>query len=119
MTVSFLLTYHYLREDSLPQLIQVFVEPGFDLFLKKLPQNLYVATMTQYIESPALHVLFPPPVIKNCLAEVLGVNNKNHFHIAETEKYAHVTFFFNGLNNQPFPNEADFFVESAEDPISE
>ena len=106
------------REDSMRQILRVFVEDGFDLFLKKVPDNLYVATMTKYLESPNIHVMFPPPPVPNCLSEVLSDNGKKHFHIAETEKYAHVTSFFNGLQNEPFPGETDYFVESLEDPIN-
>lgn len=105
------------REDSMRQLLRVFVEPGFDIFLKKVPERLYIATMTEYLESPAVHVLFAPPKVENCLAEVLGANGKKHLHIAETEKYAHVTFFFNGLHPKPFPGETDFFLESPENII--
>ncbi len=100
------------REDSMRQLLKVFIEPGFDIFLKKTPEDLYIATMTRYLDSPELHVLFDPPVINNGLTETLGKNGKKHFHIAETEKYAHVTFFFNGLHNKTFDGETDFFLES-------
>ncbi|HZZ99263.1 MAG TPA: 2,3-bisphosphoglycerate-independent phosphoglycerate mutase [Candidatus Paceibacterota bacterium] len=107
------------REDSMRQLARVFLEPGFDIFLKKVPENLYVAAMTRYLETlpgqPELHVVMPPPEIKNGLIEVLADNGKKHLHIAETEKYAHVTFFFNGLKAKPFPGETDFFIDSYED----
>lgn len=103
------------REDSMRQLARVFTEPGFNMFLPKLPDNLYISAMTQYTESEQLHVVIPPPEVKNCLAEVLGANGKKHLHIAETEKYAHVTFFFNGLHNKPFDGESDIFIESPED----
>jgi 2,3-bisphosphoglycerate-independent phosphoglycerate mutase len=96
------------------QLVRVFTEPGFDVFLPKLPEQLYIAAMTQYTESPDLHVIIPPPNIINSLSEVLAVNGKKHLHIAETEKYAHVTFFFNGLHNKPFDGETDIFIESPE-----
>ncbi len=105
------------REDSMRQLARVFTEPGFNTFLPKLPDNLYIAAMSQYTESPLLHVIVPPPDIKNGLSEVLAINGKKHLHIAETEKYAHVTFFFNGLHNKPFDGETDVFIESLEKPI--
>ena len=116
------LVFFNFREDSMRQLLRVFIEPGFDIFLKKVPENLYIATMTRYLDPPAgglaAHVLFPPPEVKNCLSEVLSTNGKNHLHIAETEKYAHVTFFFNGLNNKPFDGETDLFIESIENPMT-
>jgi 2,3-bisphosphoglycerate-independent phosphoglycerate mutase len=105
------------REDSMREIVQVFTDEKFDKFQRTLPANLYIASMTQYLESPLLHAMFPPPVINHALAEVLTENNKKHFHIAETEKYAHVTFFFNGLRNTPYEGETDFFIESLEGPI--
>ncbi len=109
------------REDSMRQIVQAFTDKSFDKFPRKLPENLYLASMTRYIDSPAggpiLHILFPPPPIDRCLSEVLSANGKKHLHIAETEKYAHVTFFFNGLRNAPYEDETDFFIESLENPI--
>ena len=105
------------REDSMRQITQSFTPEANDKFQHTIPANLYIASMTQYIESPLLHVLFPPPSINNCLSEVLSANGKKHLHIAETEKYAHVTFFFNGLRNAPYENETDFFIDSLENPI--
>ena len=105
------------REDSMRQLVQTFTDESFDKFPRTLPANLYIASMTRYTDSPLLHVLFPPPPIDHGLSEVLSANNKKHLHIAETEKYAHVTFFFNGLRNAPYEGETDFFIESLENPI--
>jgi 2,3-bisphosphoglycerate-independent phosphoglycerate mutase len=105
------------REDSMRQLVEAFTAESFDKFSRTLPANLYIASMTRYTDSPLLHVLFPPPPIDHCLAEVLSANGKKHIHIAETEKYAHVTFFFNGLRNAPYEGETDFFIESLENPI--
>lgn len=106
------------REDSMRQITQAFTDEPFDKFPRKLPINLFIAPMTQYIDSPLLHVLFPPPPINHCLSEVLSANGKKHIHIAETEKYAHVTFFFNGLHNTPYSGETDLFIESLENPIA-
>ena len=105
------------REDSMRQITEAFTDETFDKFSRTLPANLYVAAMTRYSSSPLLHVLFPPPPIDHCLSEVLSTNGKKHLHIAETEKYAHVTFFFNGLRESPFEGETDFFIESLENPI--
>jgi len=105
------------REDSMRQLARVFTEPGFNMFLPKLPDNLYIAAMSKYTESKDLHVIIPPPDVKNCLAEVLAQNGKKHLHIAETEKYAHVTFFFNGLHTAPFDGETDVFIDSLQNPL--
>jgi 2,3-bisphosphoglycerate-independent phosphoglycerate mutase len=107
------------REDSMRQIVQAFTEEPFDKFPRSLPANLYVASMTRYTGSPLLHVMFPPPPIDQCLSEVLSANGKKHLHIAETEKYAHVTFFFNGLREAPYEGETDFFIDSLENPIEQ
>ncbi|MEK7217553.1 MAG: 2,3-bisphosphoglycerate-independent phosphoglycerate mutase [Patescibacteria group bacterium] len=104
------------REDSMRQIVQTFTDESFDKFPRVLPTNLYIASMTQYTDLPLLHVLFPPPLINHCLSEVLSANGKKHLHVAETEKYAHATFFFNGLRNAPYEGEVDFFIESLKNP---
>ncbi|MDO8495972.1 MAG: 2,3-bisphosphoglycerate-independent phosphoglycerate mutase [bacterium] len=99
------------REDSMRQLARSFVEKDFKIFPVKRFENLFVVVMTQYLVD-SLNVAFPISTIKNGLAEILNQNNKKQFHIAETEKYAHVTYFFNCLNNEPYPGETDVFIES-------
>ena len=110
------LIFFNFREDSMRQLAEAFVDKEFNLFNKKELNNLHVASMTQYIENPNLRVAFPIPEIKNGLAEVLSKNKKKQYHIAETEKYAHVTYFFNCLKNLPFDGETDFLSESVKNP---
>lgn len=112
------LIFFNFREDSMRQISRAFTEPRFSKFPVRSWQNLYVAGFTQYIENPALHVAFGPYPIKNNLAEWLSNNGKKQFHIAESEKYAHVTLFFNGLHDQPYASETDQFMESIE-PIGE
>jgi len=68
--------------------------------------------MTQYKKEFPFPNLFPPKKPKNVLAEWLSVKGVNQFHCAETEKYAHVTFFFNGGREQAFDNEDRFMVPS-------
>lgn len=104
------------REDSMRQIVQSFIDENFNIFERKQLSNLYISSLTRYIDDPNLHVAFPSPEIKNGLAEVLNKNNKKQFHIAETEKYAHVTHFFNCLKNNPFDGETDFIVESLKNP---
>lgn len=99
------------REDSMRQLARSFVEQDFQIFPVKHFNNVFVVTMTQYLVD-SLNVAFPLPVINNGLAETLNQNNKKQFHISETDKYAHVTYFFNCLNNEPYDGETDFFIES-------
>jgi 2,3-bisphosphoglycerate-independent phosphoglycerate mutase len=68
--------------------------------------------MTQYDEDFDLPVAFPPLELKNCLTEFLSHEGFKQFHIAETEKYAHVTFFFNGGEEDPFPGEERQLIPS-------
>ncbi|MDP2638601.1 MAG: 2,3-bisphosphoglycerate-independent phosphoglycerate mutase [Candidatus Azambacteria bacterium] len=93
------------REDSARQLTRAFVEESFDKFPRKKIDNLYFTTMTRYQKDLPLNVLFEPLEIKNVLAKVVADSGKKQIHIAETEKYAHVTYFFNGGIEKPFPNE--------------
>ncbi len=100
------------REDSMRQILKPFVEQDFTLFPKKDFKNIYISTMTQYLENTVAHVAFAPPTVNNGLSEILEANNKRQFHIAETEKYAHITYFFNGLKNTEYAGETDIFIES-------
>lgn len=109
------LIFFNFREDSMRQITRSFVEEDFQVFSVERFQNLFVVAMTQYLDDPRLNIAFPLPDIKNNLAEVLSLNGKKQFHIAESEKYAHVTYFFNGLNNNPYPGETDIFIESLKD----
>lgn len=103
------------REDSMRQIVRSFTEPDFKFFPTEKFDNLFVVTMTQYLEIPSLNVVFGLPEVKNGLAEVLSNNNKTQLHVAESEKYAHATYFFNCLKNTPYPGESDVFIESLED----
>lgn len=107
------------REDSMRQLVKPFLDEDFDLFQRRKLNNLFIVSMTEYIKDPGLHVAFPVPEIKNSLTEVLSLNQKTQLHIAETEKYAHVTYFFNGLKNEPFIGESDIFIKSTKNPENE
>ncbi|MEX2053195.1 MAG: 2,3-bisphosphoglycerate-independent phosphoglycerate mutase [Candidatus Paceibacterota bacterium] len=100
------------REDSMRQIAQAFVEENFDKFERFNFSNLYICTMTQYLENSRANVAFMPPDIPNGLAETISIRGMTQFHIAETEKYAHVTYFFNGLRNQDYEGETDVFIES-------
>ena len=111
------LIFFNFREDSMRQLVESFVDKEFNIFKRGELNNLHVASLTQYVENPNLHVAFPIPDIKNGLAEVLSKNNKKQYHVAETEKYAHVTYFFNCLKNMPFDGETDFLCESVKNPL--
>ena len=72
----------------------------------------HLATMTEYDKSFAYPVLFPKEAPKNTLAEIISKKGLRQFHTAETEKYAHVTFFFNGGIDEPYRNETRVLVPS-------
>ena len=109
------LIFFNFREDSMRQLTRSFIEKDFQIFPVERYDNLFVAAMTQYLDDPRLNVAFLLPEIKNGLAEILSLNGKTQFHIAESEKYAHTTYFFNCLNNVPYSGETDIFIESLKD----
>jgi 2,3-bisphosphoglycerate-independent phosphoglycerate mutase len=68
--------------------------------------------MTQYNKNFSLPVVSPPESMENILANVMGGLNMRNLRVAETEKYAHVTYFFNGGVEQPFPGEERLMVQS-------
>jgi len=100
------------RADRARQLTKAFLEKNFDKFPRQSISNLYFVTMTEYEKGLCKHIAFPKEIIQTCLAKVLSENKLNQLHIAETEKYAHVTFFFNGGREQPFENESRILIPS-------
>ena len=85
------------RHDRAREITRAFVDPEFKEFETKKIQNLYYVCMTEYDAAmPNVQVAFKPDTIKNTFGEVLSKNGLTQLRIAETEKYAHVTFFFNG-----------------------
>jgi len=107
------------REDSERQLVHAFVDHDFTKFERTPIQNLFFVTMTEYEKGLPAHVAFPPLNIEWPLARLISYANKKQFHIAETEKYAHVTYFFNGGKEQPFPGEDRKLVPSARVPFDQ
>jgi len=104
------------RSDRALPLTQSFVSPQ-DLppeFRQQPLENLYFATMTQYAPGLPVHVAFSSMDLKNNLAEVLSGNSFSQFHIAESEKYAHVTAFFNCGRTEKFPGEERVIITSPE-----
>lgn len=99
------------REDRARELTQAFIAPHFESFTRtKL--NLHFTTLTQYERSLLTNVAFPPEEITNSLGEILSLHKKKQLRIAETEKYAHVTYFFNGGKEKAFPNEERVLIPS-------
>lgn len=93
------------RPDRARQLTKAFVLPSFDKFERTYMQHLSFLTMTEYEKDLPVNVIFPPQKINTCLAKVVSDAGLKQFHIAETEKYAHVTFFMNGMREEPYPGE--------------
>jgi len=103
------------RSDRMRQLSETLGrKPPFSTALER--KDLHVIGMTQYDAKVPLPVLYPPQSMKHVLAEWLSVNSLAQFHTAETEKYAHVTFFFNGGQETAFPNEDRKLVQSPKVP---
>jgi 2,3-bisphosphoglycerate-independent phosphoglycerate mutase len=78
----------------------------------QVPKNLKYVCMTRYDKNFDLPVVIPPESMANILANVMGGMNMRNLRVAETEKYAHVTYFFNGGVEQPFPGEDRVMVQS-------
>jgi 2,3-bisphosphoglycerate-independent phosphoglycerate mutase len=77
-----------------------------------VPKNLHYVCMTQYDKNFTLPVVIPPESMANILANVMGGLNLRNLRVAESEKYAHVTYFFNGGVEKPFPGEDRVLVPS-------
>uniref|UniRef100_A0A832H2Y1 2,3-bisphosphoglycerate-independent phosphoglycerate mutase n=1 Tax=Oscillatoriales cyanobacterium SpSt-402 TaxID=2282168 RepID=A0A832H2Y1_9CYAN len=93
------------RPDRARQLTQAFIDPNFQGFERERIQSLAFATFTQYDPSLSVAVAFEPQDLTNILGEVIAKHGLRQFRTAETEKYAHVTYFFNGGIEEPFEGE--------------
>ena len=94
------------RSDRARQLTRAFIEPGFSQFERAVVPRLADFVMTtEYAADIHTSCAFPPEALSNVLGDYLGQRGKTQLRIAETEKYAHVTFFFSGGQEQEFPGE--------------
>ncbi|MBI3638535.1 2,3-bisphosphoglycerate-independent phosphoglycerate mutase [Candidatus Wolfebacteria bacterium] len=100
------------REDRMKQIISPFIFKDFKKFNAIAFNNLYVATMTSYDKDFNVPAAFLPDKAEDCLGKVLSENNKAQFRIAETQKYPHITYFFNNLREEPFRGEFRALVPS-------
>lgn len=102
------------RSDRIRQLAQSLLLPNFDKFSKKKIKLSHQIGMTHYSTelSKILESLFPEQIIENNLGQSISLNNKKQLRIAETEKYAHVTFFFNSGREENYPGEDRILVPS-------
>jgi len=100
------------RSDRMRQIIRAIAIDAFDGFDVKDRPRLHVATMTQYDQTYGLPIAFEPFSMAKIMAEVLQDNGMSSLRTAETEKYPHVTYFFNGGNEVPYEGEERILVPS-------
>jgi 2,3-bisphosphoglycerate-independent phosphoglycerate mutase len=101
------------RADRARELTRCFVEPDFKEFQRsRVPQLAGFVMLTQYAASIPAPSAFAPEALTNVLGEYLANNGKTQLRIAETEKYAHVTFFFSGGREEPFVGEERILIPS-------
>jgi 2,3-bisphosphoglycerate-independent phosphoglycerate mutase len=93
------------RSDRMRQLTEALSRPDFEAFERDAPVPGKIVTMTEYEEGLPVTVAFPPDNVRRGLSEYLAELGKTQLKVAETEKYAHVTYFFNGGEETPFPGE--------------
>ena len=100
------------RSDRARQLTRAFVQGKFNKFKRKKIINLNFVCLTQYDPDIKAPVAFAPEQVKNSLGEIISKNKLKQFRLAETEKWAHVTYFFNGLSGTIFPKEDRLLIPS-------
>ena len=101
------------RADRMRQFTQAFIQPQFDGFDRgRVPVLAGVASMTAYESSFNIPVAFPKEAVSMGLGEVVSRKGLRQLRLAETEKYAHVTYFFNGGVEEPFAGEDRILVPS-------
>ncbi len=105
--------YFNFREDRARELTKAFTLPGFDKFDRPKFLDINFVTLTEYERDlPVTGIAFPSEKVENSLGETLSNAGKKQLRIAETEKYAHVTYFFNGGKERAFPGEDRLLVPS-------
>lgn len=106
------------RPDRARQLTKAFVDKDFEGFKRRKGYfRVYFVCMTRYDdEIRDVKVAYEPEIIKNTLGEIISRNKMKQLRIAETEKYAHVTYFFNGGEEKPFPGEDRILIPSPKVP---
>ena len=106
------LIFFNFRGDRAREITRCFTDRDFDGFSRKRYPETHFVCLTQYDVTIKAPVAFPPQVLKNILSEVLSSKGLRQLRIAETEKYAHVTFFFNGGVEKAYPNEDRILIQS-------
>src|SRR5204862_151943 len=106
--------FYNFRADRARQMTKALAEPGFDKFVDEMrPENLFFVAVTQYEKTwPWLKYVLAPEKLEHILAQVFAELQYKNLRTAETEKYAHVTYFFNGGVEKPFAGEERILVPS-------
>ena len=99
------------RSDRMREMVTALGDKNFDGFERHF-LDLHIATITEYDKSFSYPVMFSKETPKNTLAEVISKAGLRQLHTAETEKYAHVTFFLNGGLDEPYENETRVLIPS-------
>ncbi|HAU3359915.1 TPA: 2,3-bisphosphoglycerate-independent phosphoglycerate mutase [Salmonella enterica subsp. salamae] len=100
------------RADRAREITRAFVNADFDGFARKKVVNLNFVMLTEYAADIKTVVAYPPASLANTFGEWMAKNDKTQLRISETEKYAHVTFFFNGGVEEPFAGEERILINS-------
>jgi 2,3-bisphosphoglycerate-independent phosphoglycerate mutase len=104
--------FYNFRPDRAREITRVFADPDFDGFEREYFPVHYVCTTEYSAEMPNVAVAYPPKSLTNIFGEYISRLGLTQLRIAETEKYAHVTFFFNGGEEQTFPGEERVLIPS-------
>jgi len=110
------LIFYNFRADRMRQIVTMFTLPEniSDIDYQTV-DDLFITTMTSYMNTLPVDVLFRKDNLENTLAETLSKAGQKQYHTAETEKYPHVTFFFNGGRETPFAGETHKVIQSPKD----
>ncbi len=100
------------RPDRARQIIKSLSEKEFSEFKRKVVPNLDLVTFTQYDQNFSVKVAFPPESLNNFIGQIVSENGLKQYRTAETEKYPHVTYFFNGGVEIPLPGEERYLIPS-------
>src|SRR3989339_1875571 len=106
------LLYFNFRADRARELTQAIVLPDFTEFDRPQFTDLLMVTFTEYEKNLPVKVLFPVETTPNPLAKIFAESGRKQLHIPETEKYAHVTFFLNGMQEKAFVGEQRILIPS-------
>lgn len=105
--------FYNFRADRARETTRALTQPDLDKFARrKFPEKLHYLTMTQYDKTFTVPFVFPAQQLGHILASAIAELNLKNLRVAETEKYAHVTYFFNGGVEKPFPGEDRILVPS-------